>query len=172
MTIAALATPFLFYGLEFWEHTLALGKRHAAAALFCGAGAFSSGLLFGVAAFLRPEAVWFGVSVVAASRLLSSPPPLRAWHRRNAGALVALVPLELYLLMHFGTLMPPHVIVNAVTPRIQDGWQVEPAIASSWFISRLGHEFLARGAVPSQARPLAGSGSKSQGRRSSGRSRS
>src|SRR5262249_44673077 len=32
--VAALATPWFFYGLEFWEHTLALGAAVTAAACF------------------------------------------------------------------------------------------------------------------------------------------
>ena len=52
---AALGTPFLFYGLEFWEHTLALGCATLGAALFLKRRALVAGLLFGVAALLRPK---------------------------------------------------------------------------------------------------------------------
>ena len=72
---AALATPLLFYGLEFWEHAPAVGRRHARHRLASRAcerqnrtKALIAGLLYGLAILLRPEAICFVVAVVAASR--------------------------------------------------------------------------------------------------------
>src|SRR5205085_1453758 len=68
LVVAGLATPLLFYGLEFWEHSLALAfavsatamlvvsfekKRGAAMSLALGAG-----VAFGLAVNLRPETAW------------------------------------------------------------------------------------------------------------------
>jgi hypothetical protein len=123
--LAGLGTPFLFYGLEFWEHTpaLALGiggaalllnaaRRHAERHADTGAS-LAAGLLMGAAILLRPEAIWFGVAVAAASRLLVQQPTWRSLAIAAAGAAIALLPLELYTVLHFGSWVPGHIGVNA-----------------------------------------------------------
>jgi hypothetical protein len=130
--VAALATPFLFYGLEFWEHTLALACAAAGTALFLRRRAFWCGLLFGTAVLLRPEAGWFAGSVLVASALRPPAPLLRSWASAGAGAVLVLAPAELYVLSHFGTIMPPHMSANAGT--LSQGWMASRvAIASLWF---------------------------------------
>jgi len=64
--IAVAANPLFFYALEFWEHSVAvvLVAASLAAAVIGGRSAhasslLASGALAGVAALLRPEAVWF-----------------------------------------------------------------------------------------------------------------
>jgi hypothetical protein len=134
-----LAMPLLFYGLEFWEHTLAAGFAVWAAALFVRGGwtgrrLVLTGVLFGIAALLRPEALWFAVAVLACSRLLPSPPPRRTIAIVAAGVAAALAPLELYTLAHFGSLVPQHLAGN---PAVVSGdWMaVRRTIVSSWFLS-------------------------------------
>src|SRR5262249_35543724 len=77
--VAAVATPFLFYGLEFWEHAPAVGLDAIATAMFVSAVrsrkagaalAVGSGLAFGVAFLLRPESAWGFLAVIVASTTL------------------------------------------------------------------------------------------------------
>ena len=79
---AALGTPFLFYGLEFWEHTPALALGVAGAALLLDASkrrpgrdadvglSIAAGLLAGAAFVLRAESACFFTAVLLASRTL------------------------------------------------------------------------------------------------------
>ena len=128
---AALGTPFLFYGLEYWEHTLSLGCATIAVALFLRRRAFSAGVLFGAAVLLRPEAGWFAAAVLVASRFLPAPPSPQVWALAIGGALVAMAPLQVYTLMHFGMLLPPHLTANATT--LGEGWAAgRMAIAGAW----------------------------------------
>ena len=117
---AFLGTPLLFYGLEFWEHAPAAGVAMLAAALLVRSASLSSsygqfagvGLLFGIAALLRPEALWFGVAVLAGSLLLRSRPSAGRLGAATAGMLLPLLLLELYTLAHFGHALPPHIAGN------------------------------------------------------------
>lgn len=122
---AALGTPWLFYGLEFWEHTPALALGTAGAAWMLAAArrnpgrhsstpaAFFAGLLMGAAIVLRPESAAFVVAVLLASRALVHRPTWRSLAITAAGIALAMVPLEAYTLWHFGTLVPGHVGTNA-----------------------------------------------------------
>jgi hypothetical protein len=149
---AFLGTPLLFYGLEFWEHALAAGIAALATALFVRAApatvgpsfssgatvtygpAFGSGLLFGVATLLRPEALWFALAVLSCSPLLSPRPPLSAIVLAIGGIAAALVPLELYTLTHFGSVVPLHIAGNPAL--FSGGWvSMRTAVISSWFLS-------------------------------------
>lgn len=123
--VAALGTPFLFYGLEFWEHMPALGLSVTGVALLLDAArrrpgrhslmppTFVAGLLFGFATTLRPESACFVLAVGLASRSLVHRPTWRSLAVAAAGMLVALAPLELYTRLHFGTWIPGHVGTNA-----------------------------------------------------------
>lgn len=139
----ALGTPFLFYGLEFWEHTpaLALGVTGAAWMLSDArsrpgrrsgtASTFLAGLLMGGAVVLRPEAAGFVAAVMLASRTLVHRPTWRALGITLAGVAVALLPLEAYTLWHFGTVIPGHVGTNAGL--IGDSWWADRLrIAVEW----------------------------------------
>jgi hypothetical protein len=113
---SALGTPLLFYGLEFWEHAPAVGVATLGTVWFLGAvnddrnRALGAGLLFGLAILLRPEAAWFVVAVLAASFLLPSPTPgPRALSYVALAAVMTIAPIALYSLVHFGTVVPPHV---------------------------------------------------------------
>ncbi len=134
---AGLGTPFLFYGLEFWEHTLALALGITGAAWMLAAArqtpgrqpdvmpAFLAGLLLGAAVVLRTEAAGFMVAVMLASRALVHRPTWRALAITLAGAAVAMVPLEAYTLWHFGSVVPGHLGANA------------GLVADSWWAARL-----------------------------------
>jgi hypothetical protein len=136
----ALGTPLLFYGLEFWEHVPAVGVAAVATPWLVGAGhadnprgaAFVAGLLFGLAILLRPEAVWFLIAVAAASRFLTSPIPWNTLAIAAAGIAAALLPLTAYSLLHFGTIVPPHV--ESQSHLLSGGWlAMRGAVLSRWF---------------------------------------
>ncbi len=129
---AALGTPFLFYGLEFWEHTLALALGITGAAWMLAAArqapgrhsdtvpAFLAGLLMGGAVVLRTESAGFVVAVMIASRTLVHRPTWRAMGIALGGVAVAMVPLEAYTLWHFGSVVPGHLGANAGL--VDDSW--------------------------------------------------
>jgi hypothetical protein len=151
--IAALATPFLFYGLEFWEHAPAVALAASGTAMFVsclrkGRGAltlaFGAGLSFGVAFLLRPEMAWALVAVLLGSTTLDVPAD-RAQNRHSeasrgllisvtlAGAALAFAPLEIYTLAHFHRIMPSHLFVNSGLIRLS--WMAERLrIARSWLL--------------------------------------
>jgi hypothetical protein len=142
---AALGTPLLFYGLEFWEHAPAVAAGTAGAALLLDAArrrpgrhgsrgsVFAAGLLFGLAILLRPESAWFAVAVATSSRTLVHRPSWRSLLVAAGGAVAALVPLELHTVWHFRTLVPPHLAANAGL--VGDGWlATRLQFAASWLI--------------------------------------
>src|SRR6478609_5869611 len=98
---AGVGTPFLFYGLEYWEHTLALASGVAGTALLLDAArrrpgrhahagaAFAAGLLMGAAIVLRPEGACFTAAVALASRALVHRPTWRTLAIAAAGTGVA-----------------------------------------------------------------------------------
>ena len=140
---AFLGTPLLFYGLEFWEHAVAAGVASLALALFvqsasasAGSGRFfGAGVLFGVAALLRPEALWFGAAALIAAPLLRSRPGWRQMAVAGAGLIAALIPLELYTLIHFGHPLPPHIAGNPGL--FQGDWMsMRRSLLATWFISQ------------------------------------
>ena len=150
IAVAGLGTPFLFYGLEFWEHAPAvalatIGTAMLVTALRTGktrlAYAFAAGLAFGVAFLLRPEsaltflAVLIGLMTV---RLPASRPEVRlkpdtTYVLALVGALVVLAPLEIYTLRHFGRVMPAHLWANAGL--LQTSWIAERGhLIAGWFL--------------------------------------
>lgn len=143
--MAALGTPVLVYGLEFWEHAPALGVGSASVALLLQAArsqpgghsaafpTFTAGLLMGVAVLLRPEAIWFALAASLASRALVHRPTWRSLAVAAAGTATALVPLEFHTLQHFGSLLPPHVATNAGL--LETGWAGQRLhLAATWLI--------------------------------------
>jgi 4-amino-4-deoxy-L-arabinose transferase-like glycosyltransferase len=121
--VAVLATPFLFYGLEFWEHVPAVALAASGTVLLvhaadrkpdaAGARAFAAGVLFGVATLLRPEAAWFALAVLVAIRWLDPRATWRTLATAVAGGALVAVPFAVYTLLHFGSLTTPHVSTNA-----------------------------------------------------------
>src|SRR5262245_36858816 len=76
LAVAGVATPFLFYGLEFWEHTPAVALATIGTAAFVSASpdrrsrltrAFAAGAAFGAAVLLRPESALAFFAVLVAS---------------------------------------------------------------------------------------------------------
>jgi hypothetical protein len=137
---AFLATPLLFYGLELWEHAAAAGVAAFAAAIFVrnahvgrvfGPGALP-GLLFGIATLLRPEALWFAVAVLASSRWLPSPPRRATVALTVVGIVAAILPIETYTLLHFGSPIPPHIAGNPAIAS-PDWLAIRANVISSWF---------------------------------------
>ena len=142
---AAVGTPFLFYGLEYWEHTLALASGVAGTALLLDAArrrpgrhadagaAFAAGLLMGAAIVLRPEAACYTAAVVLGSRTLVHRPTWRSLAVAAAGISAALLPLEVYTIVHFGSFVPGHISANA---GLVDGlWPGERLhLASDWLL--------------------------------------
>lgn len=144
--VAALGTPLIFYGLEFWEHAPAVAAGAAGAALLLDgtdrragsasqtlAREFGAGVLFGVATLLRPEAAWFALAVVVASRALPRTVSMRAAAAAALGAVLTLAPLAVYSLAHLGSVVPAHLSANAASA--SGGWL--PArldIASAWLL--------------------------------------
>lgn len=155
MVLAGIGTPFLFYGLEFWEHTPAIAlaawgsvlllpaatramsnvrgaatqtmstvrgaatdmaealeRARAAAGGPRATAALCAGLLFGIAIALRAEAICF-VAAVAASTVIWSRSGWRTAALCACGVAIALLPLEIYALRHFGGYLPVHVETNA-----------------------------------------------------------
>lgn len=145
MLAAALGTPLLFYGLEFWEHVPAVALATVATMTLISAptGAASedrgralvSGALYGAAMLLRPETICFLIAVVVGSRLLSSPLHSSVLAITLAGVLLAVFPLGLYSLLHFGTIVPPHVASHASL--LTEGWfATRGEFLSRWFVPR------------------------------------
>jgi hypothetical protein len=140
---AFLGTPLLFYGLEFWEHSMAAGVAALALALFVQAAEtaagpgqlFATGVLFGIAALLRPEALWFGLAALMAAPLLRSRPSWKPIGIAAAGLICALIPLELYTLLHFGQPLPPHIAGN---PGLLEGdWMaMRRQLLATWFVAQ------------------------------------
>lgn len=130
--VAAFATPWLFYALELWEHTLALAAAAAAITFLVRRQPLLAGLLFGVASLIRPEAAWFLAASLLALPSLRKPAPFRQAISAIAGALLALLPFELYIALHFGTLVPPHLAANAGL--LTNGWlSSRLAFTQTWF---------------------------------------
>ncbi len=123
--VALVGTPFLFYGLEFWEHMPAVACAAMGAALCLRGRAVSAGVLLGMAVLFRPEAAWFIVAIVAASPLLARRPSERTQGLTLLAGLLTMAPYELYVLRHFGSLVPPHISAN--TSVIAPDW-----LASRW----------------------------------------
>ena len=110
--IAVAASPLFFYSLEFWEHSVAVALLAASVAAACVGWRFAharwlmaSGALAGVAALLRPEAMWFvvGLGVVIGRR---------HWIAFGSGAAVIAIAFAVANLAHGGTLLGPHASAN------------------------------------------------------------
>ena len=154
--IAGLATPFLFYGLEFWEHAPAVALAVIGTAMLvtgfktrrgAAAFAFAAGLAFGIAFLLRPELLWALVAALVASTVLdrsqdaqlrpavANDPPSRGLlvGLTLAGAALTLAPLEIYTVGHFSRVMPAHLWANAGL--IRGHWFAERLhLAGAWLL--------------------------------------
>jgi hypothetical protein len=135
--VTAVTTPFLFYALEFWEHTLAVGIAALGTALLLRqprsiAWLLIAGVLFGMSALLRPEAAWFVVAVLIASRMLNDRFGARDVAAVLAGVAAAYSPWMAYSIAHSGQLVGTHVAGNL--SGASDGWgATRLAVIRTWF---------------------------------------
>ena len=114
--IAVAANPLLFYSLEYWEHApaIALAAGSTAAALAGinrdrpGPWMVASGALGGLAALLRPEAIWY----VGALGLILG---YRRWAAFGSGVAAMLLPVALQNYVHAGTPIGFHGAAGLVT---------------------------------------------------------
>ena len=136
-TAAALSsTPLLFYGLEFWEHAVAVGVAGWATALFVmrrGTGSlFACGLLFGITILLRPEGAWYVVAVLGSSYVLERRPRVRQIAVVACGITAACLPLITYNIFHLGQVTGIHVASNM--PALRSHWlSARTEIGRLWF---------------------------------------
>ncbi len=154
LVAAAFATPWLFYGLEFWEHAPALGVSGLGTALLV-AGATKSGgtrlsnlggagVLFGVSVLLRPEALWYVTGVLIASAFRRVDLRWRDLAVVILGLSAAVAPSIVYAAAHFGAAGDPHIAGHAallgqdylaVRLQLLRGWFVRPSTVNAWFVA-------------------------------------
>lgn len=131
-----VASPLLFYGLELWEHAPAVAAVLGAAVLVFSsrpapARALAAGACAGLAALLRPEAIWWAVAIASAGSLHHR--AIRWVVPFGAGAGLLLAPLVGYNLLHFGSFGGVHVGSNVTA--LGQGWLAERAsFVSMWFL--------------------------------------
>ena len=141
LLVAAACTPLLFYALEFWEHALAVGVAAAGTVLFVARRSslrlVTSGLLLGVAALLRPEAVWYGVALFVGARWLPSRPSVQDLLFAIVGVVLAFLPFTVVSAVHSGHWFGGHVASNL--SGITQHWvATRMAILRVWFVPRNG----------------------------------
>lgn len=129
-----VATPFVFYGLEFWEHApavacvlagavLALEDRHRFISRAAG-GAF-----WMLAFQLRPE---MAPAVLAAAVVVALRRSSRSLAVPVMAAAIVAAPFAIYNLAHFGRPTSPHVAINLAL--LGDRWWAERVHdARMWF---------------------------------------
>jgi hypothetical protein len=135
--VAVACTPLLFYGLEFWEHTLAVGVAAAATVLCVTRHSrltlFTSGVLLGIAVLLRPEAVWYAVSVVIGARWLPRRLGLNDMGTVAGGAAIGFLPFAAVSAVYSGQLFGAHLTRNM--SGIMSGWWASRIeYVSVWFV--------------------------------------
>ena len=122
----AAMTPFVFYGLEFWEHAPAVAALVGAMCLAFGAptdrgdlttptsvALVTAGVVSAMAILLRPESVWAVGAIVMVLWLRATPAQaIRSTVLLAVGGAIGVLPQAAYHLTHFGTLTPEHVSGN------------------------------------------------------------
>ena len=103
---AVAGAPWLFYGLEFWEHTPALALSGAGTGLFVRAASASgrrrwvraivSGMVLGVSALFRPETVCLAAGLLIASPLIVATNRASFLALTMGGIVMAVAPLAVY----------------------------------------------------------------------------
>jgi hypothetical protein len=137
MLVAAICTPVLFYGLEFWEHAPVAGLAAAGTALVVTlprsrARLALAGVVFGLAILLRPEAgCYCGALLVCAplwpGRLRKGDVPTIL-----GAAAAVLVPPLAFSTVHGGRVIGGHMAVNL--SNLASNWiPARIAIARVWF---------------------------------------
>jgi hypothetical protein len=134
MVASIVATPFVFYGLEFWDHAPAVACVLAGTVLALRepagvASRAAAGALWILSLQLRPEMAAGVVAAAAVVALRRSPRVLIA---AAFGAAVAAAPFVVYSLAHFGQITSPHVAINLALVG-ERWWQERLVDARSWF---------------------------------------
>jgi hypothetical protein len=134
--VAAIGTPALFYGLEFWEHSVALAIGGIATALVVrelrATRLLASGMLFGITILLRPEAALYVFAVVLGTTISNRSFRLRAICAVLAGTAIAGAPLWAYSWYHSGLLFGAHVAAN-MSGSLHQWFSTRAINAHSWF---------------------------------------
>ena len=140
----ALLSPLVFYALECWEHTPAvLGIATGWLLMLPDAAGRSrpvaAGLATACAVLLRPEALWSGIALGAAT--LAGPGRRRAALVFGLSILLALLPIGLAYVVHFGSPWGPHVTANVEI--MQQSWLgTRVDIARAWLFTWQGRDSL------------------------------
>lgn len=133
---SAAASPFVFYGLEGWEHVPAVAFVIAAAVgVLSPSGGLVRVVLGGfcaaMAVQLRPEAAGavLALTIIAVLRRQ----PTTRLVAAAAGAAMGLLPLAVYNYAHFGTPASPHLAANL--GHLSVGWWHERLnYLAHWFV--------------------------------------
>jgi hypothetical protein len=124
LLVAAVCTPLLFYGLEFWEHAPAAALAAAGTTLYVRRQSArmlaASGALLAGSVLLRPEAICYAVALVVASRWLRGRFIAIEAATVAAGALLVLLPLAVMSTLASGQLFGTHIARNSVA--LLPGW--------------------------------------------------
>ena len=134
--VAAICAPTLFYGLEFWEHSLAVGVAALATAMFVrqrtNVGLIASGMLLGLAILLRPEAALYCAVLLVAARWLQEPVPVNCLALTIAGVAAVCLPLAVGSWFHSGQFLGSHIPSNA-TEMTHRWMSLRLDILRTWF---------------------------------------
>jgi hypothetical protein len=125
---AAVCSPLLFYGLEFWEHAVAVGAAAAATALLVrnrnAPQRFASGALFAVSVLLRPEGACYAVAVAIAAPWLGKQLTRNNLAELAAGAITVSIPMVILSAISSDQILGSHITRNM------------SGIASQWLPTR------------------------------------
>lgn len=149
-----LASPLLFYALEFWEHAPAFGA--GTVALGCLLASLQpnsrrprglrvlAGVLYGLSFLLRPEAVLFAlVSVASVAIMRFEIRRVAPLAELFAGFILPLTPLVMYNTVHFGTPTNPH-LARHTGMLVGAGWFATRAtIVRVWILQNSRTNFVA-----------------------------
>jgi len=132
--MTGLATPILFYAVEFWEHSLAVFLATGGLALFVAAvlrrgiaraRLLAGGILMGLAPILRAELYFLPIALGLAAILLWRDLH-RVWRHFSWMALGFVLPIGLYWLFNLYRLGTPNLVVTSETALFlpYDRWTV------------------------------------------------
>jgi len=120
-----LASPLLFYAINFWEHTLAAALVFMAcflsATALTGNSSFRAalaGVVLALAVAFRNETALFAPAVVLSIFLVRGLPALKLMIAFSLGMILGLCPLLIFNQVVYGTLLGPHVVVAGAGMRL------------------------------------------------------
>ncbi len=130
--LALAATPLLFYGALFWEHTLTIALAGAAFLALTdarGPRALAAGLLLGGAILLREELVLLAAAVVVAAA--GEGPPFRVARGVALGAAAGLAARLAFHFVTSGAWLGVHAALNRPDPFVHAARAVEGLLLGS-----------------------------------------